>query len=77
MRKHDTQKHVSSCSTSHPEMAEAHIVEFAVFQSVDEATIKNRAAAAAKVTGLVGQYAGSKIEDAGASVHVTGGWLPC
>lgn len=53
-------------------MANAHIVEFAVFRGVNEATIKSRAEAAAKVAGLVAQYGGQKIEDANESVHITG-----
>lgn len=57
-------------------MANAHIVEFAVFRAADEATIKSRAVAAANVAGLVAQYGGQKIEDANESVHVTGESLP-
>lgn len=53
-------------------MANAHIVEFAVFRGADEATIKSRAEAASKVAGLVTQYGGQKLEDANESVHVTG-----
>jgi hypothetical protein len=55
-----------------PKMANAYIVEFAVFRTVDESTIKSRAEAAAKVAGLVAQYGGHKIENTNDSVHVTG-----